>query len=248
MKQFILTPAMGKRLIAKAICKHPAIEHALAEGTICVVAGTTNGYVAEELLNRIGQAEGFRREGFRRGVVVPPGVQPPPSQLDGDVIIQQSRRVNGKTVFQVIDELAVGDVVLKGANALDLRRGHAGVYVGHPQGGTIGAILPAVCGRRVRLIIPVGLEKRVAGNINDLAAELNDPETEGPRMVPMPGEVFTELDALAMLTGAAARMLAGGGIHGAEGAVWIGVHGSEQQLTEATELLESLADEGPCQV
>ncbi len=129
MKQFVITPAMGKRLIAKAICKHPAIEHALAEGIICIVAGTTNGYVAEELLRRIGQADSFSRVGFRRGVVVPPDASeiPPSCMDDGDVIIRQSKRIVGKTVFDIVDELAMGDVVLKGANALDVRRGHAGV-------------------------------------------------------------------------------------------------------------------------
>ena len=50
MKQLLITPAMGKRLIAKTIANHPAVRKALRNGTVVIVAGTTNGYVAEEIL------------------------------------------------------------------------------------------------------------------------------------------------------------------------------------------------------
>jgi len=106
----------------------------------------------------------------------------------------------------------------------------------------------AAVGRRVRLIVPVGLEKRVDRPLADLAAELNDPTAEGPGMLTLPGEVFTELDAIAVLTGAMAELLAAGGIYGAEGAVWIGVDGEPDEIEAAGELIESLATEGPCRV
>jgi hypothetical protein len=64
MKQFIITPAAGKRLIAKALIKHPAVKSALKNGTLVIVAGTTNGYVAEEILMSIGQAAGFFGNAF----------------------------------------------------------------------------------------------------------------------------------------------------------------------------------------
>jgi hypothetical protein len=247
MKQLLLTPAMGKRLIGKALAKYETITQAMNDHTLVIVAGSTNGYIAEEVLKDLGQ-DGFTRKGFRRGLVAPPGAQPPAGELEGDVIIREGQWIRGKTIFDVADELDVNDVVLKGANAVDVRRGHAAVYIGHPKAGTAGAILSAVVGRRVKLIIPVGLEKRVLGNLNDLAAELGEADVEGPRMLPLPGEVFTELDALASLTGVGARLVAAGGVYGAEGAVWIAVRGSGQQEQAAAELVASLADEGPCEV
>ena len=48
--QFYLTPAAGKRLIAKGVTALPAVRAALLQGTVVIVAGTTNGYVAEEVL------------------------------------------------------------------------------------------------------------------------------------------------------------------------------------------------------
>ena len=64
MKQFLITPAGGKRLIAKALTSHPAIQSALESGTVAIIAGTTNGYVAEEVLACIGQVEGFAKNHF----------------------------------------------------------------------------------------------------------------------------------------------------------------------------------------
>ena len=46
--------------------------------------------------------------------------------------------IQGKTIFDVADELAAGDVILKGGNAFDTR-GQAAVHIGHPKGGTIMA-------------------------------------------------------------------------------------------------------------
>lgn len=72
LKQFLLTPAAGKRLIAKAVAALPAIQEAVRERTVVIIAGTTNAYVAEELLGLIGQAEGFSHERFFRGITLPP--------------------------------------------------------------------------------------------------------------------------------------------------------------------------------
>lgn len=68
------------------------------------------------------------------------------------------------------ENLNEGDVILKGANALDLTHRQAAVLIGHPKGGIIGASLQAVVGeRRVRIILPVGLEKRAYCDLMELA-------------------------------------------------------------------------------
>ncbi len=72
MRQLCITPVMGKRLIGKGMAQHPHVQAILNHGKLVVIAGTTNGYVAEEILSALGQAEGFTRKGFRRGVTVAP--------------------------------------------------------------------------------------------------------------------------------------------------------------------------------
>ncbi len=245
MKQFCVTTSAGKRLIGKAMAAHPDIRSVLSKGTLVIVAGTTNGYVAEEILASLGQAEGFSRIGFRRGITVAPGAKAADADLQGDVILVDGQWQRGKTIQDVTDELKEGDIILKGANAFDAH-GRPAVQIGHPKGGTVLAALPAVIGRRVRLIVPVGLEKRVMEDVTVLAQRCNAPGTDGPRLLPLPGEVFTELDAIRVLSGAQACLLAAGGIYGAEGALWLGVGGTEEQVRAAAELIRSVAHEPPC--
>jgi len=250
MKQFVITPSCGKRLIGKAVAAHPAIRDALKRGRVVIVAGTTNGYVAEEVLAHIGQADGFVRTRFFRGITLPPsrpttktGRLPDESGFPGDVVIIKGAWQKGKTIFDVVDELREGDVILKGANALDLVHSRAAILIGHPKAGTIGAALQAVTGRRVRLILPVGLEKRITGDLEALAKKLNRPGASGARLLPVPGEVLTELDAITLLSGATAELIAGGGVCGAEGSVWIAVSGTQKQMKAAEAVLKSVARE-----
>jgi hypothetical protein len=171
--------------------------------------------MAEEILKSIGQGNGFSRKRFFRGIVLPPwrqttgtGRLPDESEFPGDVIIVNGVWQKKKTIFDVVDDLKEGDVILKGANALDLQRRQAAILIGHPQGGTTIAAMQAAVGHRVRLILPVGLEKRVPGDLMDLARRLNEPGSSGPRLFPAHGEVFTEIDAISLLTGARAELVA----------------------------------------
>lgn len=209
--------------------------------------------MAEEILAKIGaldEKKDFNRSRFFRGITLPPSraaadSESPPeaNSLPGDVVISGGIWQRGKTIFDVADDLKEGDVILKGANALDLQRKRAAIYIGHPQGGTIAVALQAVVGRRVRLLLPVGLEKRIHGDLDDLAEILNEPGAQGPRLFPVPGQVFTEIDALAALTGAKAVLVAGGGVGGAEGSVRLAVKGEPQQEEAAEILLQSLLHE-----
>ena len=250
MKQFVLTPSAGKRLIAKALARHPTILNALKSGTVVIVAGTTNGYVAEEILKTLGVSEGFSRKRFFRGIILPPGQAVTSegrlvdeSKFPGDVVITKNVWQKGKTILDVIDDLQEGDVIVKGANALDMQKKQAAVLIGHPKAGTIMVALQAVLGRRVSLIVPVGLEKRVNGNLDALAEKVNMPGAEGYRLFPVPGQVFTELDAVVLLTGASAEMVAAGGVCGAEGSYLIAVSGTKDQENAAEKLLASVASE-----
>lgn len=250
MRQIFITPAAGKRLIGMALTKHPEVLRALDSGTVVIVAGTTNGYVAEEILSNIGQGKDFSRKRFFRGIVLPPwlprtemGRISDDSKFPGDVIITDGIWQKGSTIFDVVDKLREGDVILKGANALNLLDRQAGIYIGHPKGGTILSALQAVLGRRVRLILPVGLEKRVQSDINELALKLNTPGVSGPCLLPTPGEVFTEIEAISMLTGAKAELVAGGGVCGAEGGVWLSVKGNVEEEQSAYNVLRSISSE-----
>lgn len=251
MKQFIITPAAGKRLIAKALTQYPSIKKVLKTGTMVIIAGTTNGYVAEEILNLTGQAQEFSRNNFFRGIVIPPIIPRTASgrlandyNFPGDVVMEDGVWKKGKTIFDVVDDLEEGDVILKGANSLDLIHKRAAIYIGHPKAGTIGAAIQAVVGRRVRLILPVGIEKRVPGDLDELALKLNSPGLSGPRLLPVTGEVFTEIEALKLLCNVETEIIAGGGVSGAEGSVWLAIKGTEESVKKAENIISIINSEG----
>jgi hypothetical protein len=253
MRQVIVTPAAGKRLIAKAIATHKAVLSALKSGTVVIVAGTTNGYVAEEIFKAHGIAAGdFDRKYFVRGIILPPGKKvtsegrlADESRFPGDVIITKGMWQKGKTISDVINDLKEGDVILKGADALDLQRKQATILIGHPKAGTIAVAMQAVLGRRVSLIIPVGLEKRVCGDLHALAMKVNAPGAKGYRLFPVPGQVFTEIDAIDLLTGATAELVAAGGVCGAEGSCLLAISGTKEQEEAAEKLVATVASEPP---
>jgi hypothetical protein len=76
-----------------------------------------------------------------------------------------------------------------------------------------------------------------------LAEKVNLPGAGGFRLFPVPGQVFTEIEAVQLLTGATAEMIAGGGVCGAEGSCWLAISGTKEQEDVAEKLLASVASE-----
>jgi hypothetical protein len=249
MKQFLVTPAAGKRLIAKALATDPSVKNALKKGTLILIAGTTNSYLAQELLSSL-DAKDFSAVHFFRGVTLPPsqkvtaqGRLADESQFLGDVVIVNGVWQKGKTIADVVDDLKAGDVIVKGANAVDIERRQAAVLVGSETAGSTPMVLQAAVGRRVKLIVPVGLEKRVIGDLYALALKLNSPSASGYRLLPFPGEVFTEIDAFRHLAGVEAVVVAAGGVCGAEGSCLLAITGTKKQEKAAEALWQSVANE-----
>ncbi|MGC8778474.1 MAG: hypothetical protein ACP5Q4_07320, partial [Candidatus Caldatribacteriaceae bacterium] len=201
---------------------------------------------AEEILSSLGQSQGFNRKRFFRGITLPPSQQAPGNdQFPGDVVIVRGEWLVGKTIFDVAGELKAGDVIMKGANALDVPGKRAAILIGHPEGGTIIAALRAVVGKRAHLLLPVGLEKRITGNLDEIARRVNAGDASGPRLLPVPGEVFTEIDALYLLSGTSGELVAAGGVCGAEGSIWLAIRGSTAAENLAREIIASVAEEPP---
>ncbi|OQB12660.1 MAG: hypothetical protein BWY15_02119 [Firmicutes bacterium ADurb.Bin193] len=244
--QFIITVPAGKRLIAKAVVSLKSVNMALENGIVAVIAGTTNAYIAEELLLLTGEANSFPIYKFFRGITTAPGKKVSPDSggfHSGDVIFEKGKWVREKTIFDAAAHMGKGDVVIKGANAVDALRKTAGIHIGNPSLGTSGEALKAAVGKKAELIIPVGLEKRVFGDITEIAKRLNSSSCFGPGMLPITGTIITELEAIEILTGAKAELVSAGGILGGEGCCRIAVTGSEDRLKVAKEIIGSISCE-----
>ena len=243
--QVVLTVAEGKRLIAKAIPQMPIVKQALENGMVVVARGTTNTYVAEELLDRK-----IPHGAFVAGRTYPEknAKKLKDAEPMREIVLVKGQLREDLSLDQAVRKLKPGDVVIKGANALDHDRKLAAVVAASADGGTTGTILPYLGARKAHLVIPVGLEKQVAGDVVDIARKMRQPVKSlnwVPTMFLLPGEVFTELEAIELLTGVQVFQAAAGGIGGAEGSMRLVLRGSRSKVEAALELIEQVHGEPP---
>jgi len=253
----ILTVAESKRLIARAVAQMPVVKNALANGMVIVIKGTTNAYVAEELTGKKPD-----HAAFVTGRIEPekgPKNLPPAKPVNH--LILEKGKVVDIPLPEAVKKLKPGDVVMKGANALDYKNKVAAVNILDPSGGTTGITMPYIVARKVHLVIPVGLEKLVAGDIVDLTLKMREPveSLSAPSSKPgnlfpgytipsqwlLTGEIVTELEAIKTLTGATAFQSSAGGVSGAEGGVWLVFRGTRAQVQKALDLVRSIQGEPP---
>ena len=237
----LLTVSQSKRLIAKGVKQHPVIKTALHNGTIGICKGTTCSYVAEEFLE-----QSVERFSYTTGLSLPKKPSPKiekPSAAMHDVIIRQGKiHMDGEAVVEAAKNMNPGDVIIKGANALNYSENVAGCLVGHPAGGTVGNFWGPLYGRKIRLIIPVGLEKEIAADIIEASA-ISMEENPGNSLMPMTGIIITEIEAIQILTGAATVQIAAGGVRGAEGSVRLLIQGSNDEIKMVKSILADLEEE-----
>lgn len=241
----VLTSSECKRLIGKGVAALPEVRRALKSGMVVIVKGTTNSYVAEEILGKE-----IDKSNFRRGVVLPGllGGSPPPDRQIPDVVLEKGRVVD-LGLEEAIQRIRGDDVLIKGANALDLF-GMAGIYVGSPTSGTIGLLIGTLMGRGVNFIVPIGLEKLVQTPVQDIVGKLGVDQVDlstGMKigMMPVAGKIVTEIEAFEILTGVSAVNIGGGGVNGAEGSRTFLLKGDSRRVKKAFELSKEIIGEPP---
>ena len=159
-----LTVAEGKRLIAKGIANHPQVKERLKKGTIVILTGSTNTYIAEELVN-LSEPRGS----FVLGYITPKGA---PNFKEGvpstkDIVIIDGEWVDTPYV-EVLKNAKKGDIVFKGANMLNYEKQQTAICIGAPDGGSARRAYES----EADLFIPIGLEKETSGDLSVFASEL----------------------------------------------------------------------------
>lgn len=244
--QVILTVSESKRLIAKAVAQMPKVQNALKEGLVIIAKGTTNTYVAEEILGRK-----IEHGTFVSGRVFPAkGSKEFKSDItpSSEFILKNGRIAKGISYADAVKELKPADVVIKGANALDYRNRTAGVMIGASDGGTTGKFMPYLVGRKAHLVIPVGLEKLVAGDVLKIANKMREPVeslNRIPSMFLLTGDIVTEIEALRILANVSVFQAGSGGIGGAEGAVRLVIRSTKEEVKKALQIIEDIQGEPP---
>ncbi|GAB4307727.1 MAG: hypothetical protein Kow0097_07970 [Candidatus Bipolaricaulota bacterium] len=239
----VLPPGAARRLIARGVARLPSVQRALGEGLVVVALGTTNAYVAEELLGKA-----IDRERFCAGYIGETLTWVPPERQANPLVLEKGRPVE-RSLDEVVTELKAGDVVIKGANVLD-PAGVCGVFMASPLGGTVGKFAVPALARGVEVVIPISAAKSIHGFVADLAQEVGigrvDDATGFPiGLFPLTGTVVTEAEAIALLYGVRAEHLATGGVGPGAGAVTLFLVGDEAPVRRAFGELSALAQTEP---
>ena len=237
-----LTVAEGKRLIAKGIANHPQIKLLLKKGTIVITNGTTNTYIAEELI-----VLSAPRGSFVTGHIVPSDKG---SISEGLPRLSYITIVDGKQVDlssdEAIKKVQKGDIIFKGANLLNYEKKQAAACIGAPSGGTMALIQET----EAHVIVPIGLEKETFGDLYAYEKLFDNCPTE---ITPRPriwvhsrdAEIFTEIEAIKTVAMVNIVPYAAGGVADREGGVSLIVYGPKDEVQKALDFVASAQGEAP---
>ncbi|MFH0897094.1 MAG: hypothetical protein V1850_03475 [Candidatus Bathyarchaeota archaeon] len=244
----LLTPAEGKRLIAKAVVQLEVVKKALNDGIVVIGTGTTNTFVAEEILGKkMDQSE------FVRGVVATEGFAGSVGKTLSLIFVKGELKPELKAQ-DVYDKMGEDDFFIKGANALDVN-GEVGIWIGCPDLGVggMGGLLARGITTGITIVVPVGLEKLIPIPMLEASAECGRKRIQYNQSSRHPAcglfvvhgnkVVITEVDAVNVLSGATAVPVGAGGINGAEGAFLFVVKGDEAKVKKAVEIINSVKGE-----
>ena len=235
----ILNTTTAKRLIAQGVAIHPLVKAAMARGTVVVTLGTTNGYVASELMGTP-----VDQGAFAAGVIDDQWNVNARLGEATDLVLQ-----NGQSVpfdeEAVLGALTAGDIIVKGGNALD-PFGTVGVLMAAATGGTVGRYVPTAQARGVDIVIPISVAKSIHTPIADLTLEMGSRKIELAMglpcgMHPLAGYVITEIEALALLFDVRATHVCSSGIGVGQGSVSLLIEGEEANVRAAFARIEALS-------
>ena len=239
-----LTPSESKRLLAKAVLKIDDVQNALRTGTLIICRGSTNAYIVEEL-----KGSPVEKGKYTAGYISREGFKVNPN-LPSETILVQGKEQD-TTLAGIVNSLKPGDVIIKGANAIGPDR-IPGLLVGREnpetKGGTVGFYQTLAMARGIKVIIPVGLEKSIPTSVLTGSSEISTDKIDlatGTRcgLIPLFGNVITEVEALQILADVEAIPIAAGGIGGAEGSIALLMKGTEEHVRKAVSLVQKIKGE-----
>ncbi len=241
---FTLTSSESKRLLGKAVASLPEVQRAKECGYLVVGRGSTNAFVLEELMKSPMDKERYVAGQIIKGVLCVLG-----QDLRNKPVTFQQGQVQAVEPGSVIDKMTHGDIMIKGANAVD-PFGNVGVLMAGPGGGTMGQFYMALKAQGVETIYPVGLEKLIP-SVEEAArygGKTALGRTVGCRVgmaCVADGRVITEIEAIDILFGLKAVHYASGGWGGAEGSVTLVVEGEDEDVNGCVDMIEGIKGEPP---
>ena len=244
--QVTLTPAEGKRLIAKTIACMENVQRAYNKGILIIATSTTTAYVAEEITGKEIENKGM----FTAGVVTSTGcnVTVPEGRFKHYVFVKgELTECTTPELVPYLVKMGPNDVFIKGANAVD-PFGAAGILLAGAGGGTIGTAWGYLVANGVQVIVAAGLEKLVPISLSDAVPKMGknviDKASGWPcGMMVIQAQIITEMEAFKLLFGIDVIPIAGGGIDGGEGCKVYLLEGPNENIEAAYQFVEEIKGE-----
>ncbi len=243
---FTLTPYESRRLIAKAVLETKEVKTARKKAYLILNGGTTNGYIAQELLGR----DAVDPQKFTAGISTHRllCVTDADQRFPFPLVFYKGAR-SSKTPLEALKDFHVETVIIKGGNAVD-SEGNVGVITSGFDGGTFASTYGTVTSQGLTYLFPVGLEKMVA-SVREAASwtgaktlDISLGADFGMFCIsPVRGKVITEIEALNLLTGVEAKHIASGGIGESAGSVVLIIRGDTKAVNKAVALIKSIKGE-----
>ena len=243
---FALNPWESKRLIGRAVARLPEVQYALEHTQMVIAHGSTNVYVAEEVLGYCPERDKYVSGQIINGT----NCQTEPSEKPGILRLVKGQPVPPVPTMQ--ETLADWDDTcdfIKGTNAVDTDF-NAAVFNAHASAGTIGFAYGKICGMGIPLIVPIGLEKLIP-SVKEASNQLGHARVDyfnGQKIGMLPlinAKVITEIQAFDILYSLPAVHVGGGGVSGSEGTVVLSVNGENAAVEKAIAEIESIKGEPP---
>lgn len=226
--QIHLNVQAGKWMIAEALSKMPCVQDAFRRGELALKAGTTTSCLSWCLT---GQHLRLCGRVTSRGAV---GDMKEDSAPHTAVLSPEGIRSLDYAEREGLLSLNPEAVLVTGANLIDTA-GNAALLAGSPGAGSYGAALSAAASEGMHVLIAAGTEKLSPTDVRDAVRQSRRKGVDAAfgmacGLVPLVGEVITEVDAVRMLAPVEAVLLAKGGICGAEGGSIIQVWGEAEAV------------------
>jgi hypothetical protein len=240
--QITLTVEESKRLIAKAISIHPKVKKTLDQGSILFKGGTTVSEISEIIVGKRLRLCGITTG---RGTVINMGLED--SSPHVALYKQGEFRNIDESFLDDVLKLTDKDLIICGANAID-SYGNAAMMTGSLGGGDTPYAFSTWYGEGVPVIIPVGLEKLIPNNINDIIKRTGRRKKVystgmAVGLMPVIGEIVTEVEAINLLTGLKAIPIAAGGMGIGKGSITFDVEGEKTKLKDLMALILKIKEE-----
>lgn len=236
--QISLLTEESKELISRGVLLHPKFIKAYENNKVLLKGGTTVSRISEKLVGKPLRICGRVTE---RGTVSSYKIL---NEFHSIILQNKSYKNIDNNFVDEVGKLGPNDLIVCSANIID-NNGNAALMAGSEGGGKVGLSLGAWYSEGIDVLIPVGMEKMVKGNVNDIIKKTGRKNKDfsygmSVGLFPIIGEIITEIEAIKLIGNFDVFPIGCGGLGKASGSITLEVHGEESEVDNFVEIIKNI--------